>query len=203
MVFRAGVGLPGRVWATGQAAWIEDVVHDSNFPARASRARRRRAWRVRLSRSAWTKNVLGVIECFNRTVMTPDLDLLRTMSTVGSQIEQFMGRKREEAAVAEGASPDVGDPRNRSRCGDRHGSSRHHHRVQPGRGPNLWILARRSARPRAGRPASFRLACAASTATGSPDISRPALAVHGSPRGDRGRFTRMATSFPWKWPSRE
>src|SRR6185369_3874729 len=30
-----------------------------------------------------------------------DLDLLQTMSTVGSQIGQFIGRKREEEAVAE------------------------------------------------------------------------------------------------------
>jgi PAS domain S-box-containing protein len=99
-LFSSGVGLPGRVWATGKAAWIEDVVHDPNFPrapaARAARIHGAFAFPICLA-----EEMLGVIECFNRTIIAPDMDLLRTMSTVGNHVGQFMGRKRVETAVTE------------------------------------------------------------------------------------------------------
>ena len=74
--FTRGIGLPGRVWASGQPAWIPDVVHDSNFP----RARRRRTRRACTRRSAFPilsgSEVLGVMEFFSREIRQPDAELL-------------------------------------------------------------------------------------------------------------------------------
>jgi PAS domain S-box-containing protein len=100
-VLPSGVGLPGRVWATGRPAWIEDVVHDSNF-LHASVAREGDVHGAFAFPICLNDGLLGVIGCFNRVVVTPDTDLLRTMSSVGNQVGQFIGRKQVEAAVTEG-----------------------------------------------------------------------------------------------------
>ena len=98
-LFSPGVGLPGRVWANGKPLWIENVVEDSNFPrwTVAVKAGVRGAFAFPICLGS---SVLGVVECFNRDVMAPDADLLRTMSAVGHQIGQFMERKRVESVVA-------------------------------------------------------------------------------------------------------
>jgi PAS domain S-box-containing protein len=100
-LFPSGVGLPGRVWAAGKPAWIENVIHDPNFP-RALVARETGIHGAFAFPICFSEDVLGVIECFTPAVAPPDADLLRTMSTVGSQVGQFMGRKRVESAVMEG-----------------------------------------------------------------------------------------------------
>ncbi len=93
-----GVGLPGRVWETGEPAWIEDVTKDPNFP-RAPVALRDdlhagAAFPIRLD-----ADVLGVIEFISRDVRAPDEELLRMMSTIGSQIGQFIQRRNAEAGL--------------------------------------------------------------------------------------------------------
>ncbi|HUR32465.1 MAG TPA: MASE1 domain-containing protein [Vicinamibacterales bacterium] len=99
-VLPRGVGLPGRVWASGKAVWIEDVLADANF-ARQQAARDAGLHGAFGFPVCLGDEVLGVVECFNRTIVAPDADLLSTMSTLGNQIGQFIGRKREESAVVD------------------------------------------------------------------------------------------------------
>ena len=80
--FASGVGLPGRVWAARQSAWIPDVVHDSNFPraSLADRAGLHSALGFPILRDG---EVLGVMEFFSREIRQPDDELLATLTTVG------------------------------------------------------------------------------------------------------------------------
>ncbi len=96
--FPPGIGLPGRVWEGGRPAWIVDVTRDSNFPRAPVAAREGLhgafAFPVRLG-----DDVLGVIEFFSREVRRPDDELLAAFAAVGSQIGQYIERKRAEAAL--------------------------------------------------------------------------------------------------------
>jgi PAS domain S-box-containing protein len=96
--FSRGVGLPGRVWASGQPAWIPDVTKDDNFPRAAAAALEGLhgafAFPVVLGHT-----VLGVVEFFCRQVREPDPDLLEIVGTVGSQTGQFLERRRVEGEI--------------------------------------------------------------------------------------------------------
>ena len=95
-----GLGLPGRVWAEDRSVWIDDVTKDENFPRAPSAARddlhSAVAFPIRLG-----NEVLGVLEFFSHDIREPDEELLRMMTTIGSQIGQFVERKRVEAVVRE------------------------------------------------------------------------------------------------------
>ena len=94
-VFARGVGLPGRVWASGEPAWIPDVVADPNFP-RAAIARKEGLHGAFALPILTNGRVVGVMEFFSREIREPDEDLLRMLTQVGAHIGQFMERKRAE-----------------------------------------------------------------------------------------------------------
>jgi PAS domain S-box-containing protein len=93
--FRHGVGLPGRVWASGKPVWIEDVVGEPNFP-RAAVAEREGLHGAVAFPVVLRGEVLSVMEFFSRDVRRPDEELLSTLRTVGQQIGMFNDRRRAQ-----------------------------------------------------------------------------------------------------------
>ena len=101
MTFVRGVGLPGDVWAGDGPIWHRDVTRlaGPRFPrlAHATAACLRGAFGFPI-RSATA--VTGVIEFFSREPREPDPDLLEMTAALGSQIGQFIERRRAEEALA-------------------------------------------------------------------------------------------------------
>ncbi len=96
VVFAPGVGLPGRVWLSGEAAWIPDVSTDPNLPRRAVAEGLRSAFAFPIR---FLGEVVAVAELFSRDTREPDPELLKIMANVGSQIEHFWQRRRAEKAL--------------------------------------------------------------------------------------------------------
>ncbi|HZB26763.1 MAG TPA: ATP-binding protein, partial [Vicinamibacterales bacterium] len=95
LTFARGVGLPGRVWATGEPAWIPDVVRDPNFP-RAHIAAREGLHAAFGFPVVMQGDVISVMEFFSLEIRPPDDGLLAMLSSVGSQIGLFYGRRRAQ-----------------------------------------------------------------------------------------------------------
>ena len=99
LVFERGRGLPGRVWVDNRPLWITDVVTDTNFPrvavARAAGLHAGFAFPIRSA-----GEVIGIMDFFSSSVRPPDEDLLKMLDALGSQIGDFMMRKRAEEALA-------------------------------------------------------------------------------------------------------
>jgi PAS domain S-box-containing protein len=96
--FPRGVGLPGRVLATGQPAWIMDVTDDPNFP----RARAAADIGVKCAFGfpvlAGTE-VVAVLEFFTGEPREPDEALLETMANIGTQLGRVFERQRSETEL--------------------------------------------------------------------------------------------------------
>src|SRR6185369_12599710 len=96
--FASGEGLPGRAWAARQPLYIADVARDLAF-ARAPIATRENLHAAFAVPIVLGQDVLGVMEFFSNDIRNPDQDLLAMMAVVGSQIGQFIERKRAEEAL--------------------------------------------------------------------------------------------------------
>src|SRR4051794_39148514 len=98
LVLARGEGLPGRVLAEGAPVWMTDAPQDMNFP-RAAAARRRGLHAGFGFPLRTPRGVVGVVEFFSAEFRDPDDELLAAMGALGSQVGQFVARRRVEEAV--------------------------------------------------------------------------------------------------------
>jgi len=98
--FEPGQGLPGAVWQANVPRWVPDLASDVNFPRSKPAAevglRSGFAFPVRLS-----AEVRGVLEFFSDHADEPSPGLLATLTSLGSQLEQFLERCEAEQERSE------------------------------------------------------------------------------------------------------
>lgn len=98
LTFARGIGLPGRVWATGEPCWLDSLDTDPVFPRhaemRALGLKSALAFPIR-SRSGF----FGVIEFFSCEARLIDAEMLAMAATVGNQSGAYIERRRAEQAT--------------------------------------------------------------------------------------------------------
>jgi signal transduction histidine kinase/CheY-like chemotaxis protein len=97
--FRSGEGLPGRVLASRDPVWIEDIEQDLNFPRRTEA---KGFLRAALAFPVLVKGaVAAVVECFSREPTRCDEHLMRLSRQIALQLTRIFERERADAAMRE------------------------------------------------------------------------------------------------------
>ena len=96
--FRIGEGMPGRVWQSGQSAWVPEVRLDENFPR--SPVALACGFRSALALPIFNNGQFqGMMEFFSSDIEKPNEVLLQTLDGLCNQIGQFIVRKRAEVEL--------------------------------------------------------------------------------------------------------
>ena len=100
ITFSQGEGLPGRIWESGESAWVSDVVGADNSPRMPVAAKEglRGGFGFPILLGG---TVLGVVDFFCTEVRQLDEEAVEVMSNIGSQIGQFIERKQAEGELKE------------------------------------------------------------------------------------------------------
>ena len=93
-----GVGLPGRVLASGRPAWIVDVTKDANFPRGhvCEEVGLRGAFSFPVSVA---ERVYAIVECFSIEAVRPDPRLLEVTAHIGRQLGRVIQNMETEIAL--------------------------------------------------------------------------------------------------------
>ena len=96
--FKSGVGLPGRIWASGRPEWVTEVANEARFDrlAEVQAAGFHGAFGFPIQIG---NEVEGVIELFTRQVRASDEELLKMIDDITLKIGQFGERTRTEEAL--------------------------------------------------------------------------------------------------------
>jgi PAS domain S-box-containing protein len=95
--YASGEGRLGQVWRSAKPIWMADATTEPQF-LRAAAAARAGLHGAVIFPILLDTEALGVVEFFSRAAREPDPEQLATMSAIGSQIGQFIKRRRAEAA---------------------------------------------------------------------------------------------------------
>lgn len=94
-----GEALPGYAWQSVAPVWIEDLPKGGPIFVRGPIAAKEGLHGAFAFPIVLGAEVIGVMDFFSREVRRPHSDVLEMLSTFGSQIGQFMERRRIEEAL--------------------------------------------------------------------------------------------------------
>ena len=96
----AEIDLPGRIWRSREPVWVVDLTQDPDFVPSAALPALHGAFGFPILNGG---KVTGVVNFYSREICHPDRGLLTMVTDIGSQIGQFIERKRAERALQETA----------------------------------------------------------------------------------------------------
>lgn len=100
LTFPPGVGLPGKVWASGQPEWIADLAARPDFPRARTAGAAGLHGAVGLPVASY-EGVVGVMEFLTRDVREFDPQQVELIETLGRQVGQYVARVRAEERLAD------------------------------------------------------------------------------------------------------
>lgn len=89
--FFRGVGLPGRIWQSGEPIWVADTEVDANFPRKGTGFRGAFGFPLHAN-----GRIVAILEFFAENPAAPDPELLLTVRILGEQLGRVIERKRTE-----------------------------------------------------------------------------------------------------------